>query len=359
MYEHMTFDYILDNLLSRVSDKVDKREGSIIYDALAPAAAELAQLYMELDININLSYADTADGEFLDRRVNEHGIYRSPATKAQRKGLFYGENGTFIDIPIGSRFSINDLTYTVLSKLTAGQYILEPDDSGVIGNQHFGTLLPIDYIEGLVSAELSDVLIPGEDEEDDESLRVRFLTEKREPPFGGNIADYKRKINNINGIGGVKVFPTWQGGGTVKCTIISSDFSKPSAELINDVQTIMDPEINKGQGLGMAPIGHTVTIAGVENKVVDVVTKITLSADYTIGQIEPQIIEILKEYFLSLRKSWANEDQLVVRIAQIDAKILTIPGIIDVENTQLNGVNSNVIIQSEEIPIMGQVLING
>ncbi|MFC6553853.1 hypothetical protein ACFQBN_44990 [Cohnella cellulosilytica] len=39
-------------------------EKGIIYDALAPAAAELAQLYIDLDINYNLSYADSAAGDF-------------------------------------------------------------------------------------------------------------------------------------------------------------------------------------------------------------------------------------------------------------------------------------------------------
>ncbi|MFC6545371.1 hypothetical protein [Cohnella cellulosilytica] len=64
MFEHMTYDFILQRMLDRVSDDLDKREGSIIYDALAPAAAELAQLYIDLDINYNLSYADSAAGDF-------------------------------------------------------------------------------------------------------------------------------------------------------------------------------------------------------------------------------------------------------------------------------------------------------
>ena len=39
----MTFDYIMNRMLESVRDTVDKREGSIIYDALAPAAAELVK----------------------------------------------------------------------------------------------------------------------------------------------------------------------------------------------------------------------------------------------------------------------------------------------------------------------------
>ncbi len=88
MYETNTFEYVLDRMLARVPSSLDKREGSIIYDALAPAAAELAQMYMELDVNLNLSFADTASGEFLERRAFDFGLYRRPAVPTQRRAVF-------------------------------------------------------------------------------------------------------------------------------------------------------------------------------------------------------------------------------------------------------------------------------
>ena len=44
--EYFNYDTILQRMLDNVSSKVDKREGSIIYDAIAPCAAELAQMYI-------------------------------------------------------------------------------------------------------------------------------------------------------------------------------------------------------------------------------------------------------------------------------------------------------------------------
>lgn len=41
MYEEVTYEEILERMLERVPDDMDKREGSLIYDALAPAAIEL------------------------------------------------------------------------------------------------------------------------------------------------------------------------------------------------------------------------------------------------------------------------------------------------------------------------------
>ena len=90
--EYYDFDNIMDRMLARVDDTLDKREGSMIYDALAPAAAELAQMYIVLKNNIDLVFADTAVGEYLDKLVEQLGVSRKQAAKAIRKGLFYNEN---------------------------------------------------------------------------------------------------------------------------------------------------------------------------------------------------------------------------------------------------------------------------
>lgn len=357
MYEDQTFDAIMARLLSRVPDDIDKREGSIIWNALAPAARELEALYIELDLNYDLSFADTATGEFLSRRTAEFGVNRRPATRARREGRFYDAQDNLMDVPIGSRFAIDNTNYTVISKISTGVFVLECEQPGAVGNLFFGTMLPIDYVEGLARAELGDVLVPGEDEEDDETLRRRYFQAVNEPPFGGNVADYKQKVGSIDGVGGVKVFPAWQGGGTAKCTIIASDFNSPSQLLIDEVQEIIDPLNNQGQGLGLAPIGHRVTIAGVQEVTVNVETTVTLSSGMTPGQVQGPIEGVISDYLLELRRSWADEEQLVVRIAQIEARILTVPGVIDVGGTTLNGTAANLVLGEEQIPQLGAVTI--
>lgn len=357
MYESQTYEAILQRMLDRVSDDIDKRPGSVIYDALAPAAVELAQMYVELDINQNLSYGDTATGEYLTRRCAEFGVHRQAATKAIRLGKFYAEGDMLMDIPIGSRFSIETVNYVALEKVDTGIYHLECETAGEIGNQYFGTLLPIEGIQGLVRGELTDVLVPGEDEETDDTLRQRYFEVVNRPAFGGNVADYKQKISAMDGVGAVKVFPVWQGGGTVKCSIIASDWSEPSQSLIDEVQETVDPS-GQGSGIGIAPIGHEVTIAGVQPVSFDVVTTVTLAEGVTTAQIQEPIEEAIEGYLLGLRKNWANEQQLVVRVALIEAAILGVSGVIDITGTTLNGSESNVILGQEEMPIMGTVVIN-
>ena len=38
MFEENDFDTLMERMLENVSDELDKREGSVIYDAIAPAA---------------------------------------------------------------------------------------------------------------------------------------------------------------------------------------------------------------------------------------------------------------------------------------------------------------------------------
>jgi uncharacterized phage protein gp47/JayE len=359
MYEHMTFDYILQRMLARVPDTIDKRQGSIIYDACAPAAAELAQMYIELDINYNLSFADTASGEYLARRAAEFGVNRNTATATVRKGLFYNASNALMDVPIGTRYAINDLSYIITERISTGTYRLTCESTGTIGNEQFGALLPIDYVANLARAELVEVLVPGEDEETDEALRQRLYATVNEPAFGGNIADYKNKINAIPGVGATKVYPAWNGGGTVKCTIIASDWSVPSPALINEVQTIMDPTVNSGEGIGVAPIGHVVTIAGVTSQTINIETTLTLASGVTPGQVQTEVEAAIESYLLDLRRDWVNQQLLIVRTAQIDARLLTVASVEDVTDTRINGVASNLTLAADQIPVRGVVVING
>lgn len=350
---------IMERMLERVPNDVDKREGSMIYDALAPIALELVQAYTDLHFQNELSYADTSSGEYLERRTAEYGVKRKPATAAKRKGLFYDATGKPFDVPLRSRFSTIDLHYVVIERLSVGVFVLECEGKGAKGNEYYGSLMPVDYVDGLARAELAEVIASGADAESDESLRRRFFEAVNEQPFGGNAADYKKKVTSLSGVGGVKIFPVWKGGGTVKCTIISSSFESPSAELVKDVQTIIDPEVNQGKGMGFAPIGHTVTIKGALSVSIHVSTTLTLEAGISVSQVKADVEKVIADYLRTLRMSWKEEDRTVVRVSQLEARILNVKGIADIADTKLNGKGANVELDTEELPVMGTVTLNG
>lgn len=351
MYEHMTYEVILQRMLNRVSNKLDKREASIIYDALAPSAAELQLMYIEFDVILNETFGDTASREYLIRRAKERGLTPKPSTYAILKGMFAPDT---LELAVGSRFSLNELNYSVKAKVSAGVYQLECETAGVVGNKYFGDLIPVDYIDGLESAQLTELLIPGEDEEDTEDFRARYFASFDTQAFGGNQVDYIEKTNKISGVGSTKITPVWNGGGTVKLTILNSNFDKASSTLIQKVQTEIDPT-QDGQGTGIAPIGHIVTVNTAEEVKVNVSSTVTYDTGYSFEALQSQIRQVISDYLLELRTDWANQNELIVRVSQVETRILGITGIIDVAGTTINDLASNLTLTKYQVPILGGV----
>ena len=337
-------------MLDRVPSNMDKREGAIIFDALAPAAVELQIMYIELDVILNETFGDTASREYLIRRAAERGIIPSPATYAILKGEFN------MNVPIGARFSGSDLNYIVIEQIADGEFQLRCETVGADGNRYFGDLIPIDFIQGLEFARLTELLIPGEDEEDTEHFRTRYFASFDAKAYGGNVDDYLMKTNSLPGVGSTKVTPVWNGGGTVKLTILNSEFNKASSALIESVQEAIDPTQDES-GIGIAPIGHVVTVVTVEEVEVNISTSIVFEEGYSFNGKKQEIIDVVEAYLLETRRTWAKYEYSIVRVAQIESNIMGIEGIIDITNTKINGSTSNLTLTTFQIPVLG-VIVN-
>mgnify|MGYP001114869070 CR=1 FL=1 len=376
--ENYTFSYLLNQALSKVPDTIDKREGSIIYDALAPACYELSEYYMNLRKILIDTFAETASEEYLDLRVAEQGIQRYQATYATKKGIFVNNLDLPALIPIGSRFStvsdeeavnyyVSEIYTDELGSPVAGAYKLVCEMIGTVGNNYVGDLIPITHINNLKTALMTDLIIPARDIETDEELRTRYFLAINEKPFGGNIAQYDQEIKTIEGVGEIQVYPVWDGGGTVKCSIIDAEYNAISSEFIDVIQNKVDPENVPGQGLGMAPIGHTVTITTPTEVDINISADITLLSGYELVQLQPEIEQVLYNYLLSLRKVWGignelNQYSLTVYLARITATILTVTGVANVTSTEINGVAEDLVLEQtaliQELPQLGTVILN-
>lgn len=352
MYEAMTYETVLKQMLERVPNTVDKREGSIIFDALAPAAAELAQMYTELDTVLNETFAEGASRQYLIKRAAERGLSPYKATAAIAKGVFN------VPVDIGSRFVIEKYHYRVVGVIsnTAHSYRMVCETEGEEPNYTLGTLIPVEYIKGLERAELTEILTPGEEEEPTEDFRKRYFDSFDNQAFGGNRADYKSKISAVQGVGGVKIYRAWKGGGTVKCVILNSAYEKPSDSLVGDIQTAIDPEINQGDGVGLAPIGHIVTITGVEETPVNIESKITYKSGWSFEDARPYIEEAVNQYLRELCRAWQDSETIIVRISQMESRLLELECIEDIADTLLNGKAENLIIETDSIPVRGEII---
>lgn len=375
-----TYEYILTEALSKVPDNVDKREGSIIRDALSPCCYEAAKHILYLADIIEQTYIETANGLWLDGRVIEGGITRDPATYAKKLGVFKTQLDEPCQISIGQSFStVGDtiLNYTAVQvyvnedgDVVPGSYVMQCNTVGSVGNSYIGRIVPNDYIEKLASAEITTLLYPGEEEESDDSLRERFLANLMKTAFGGNIAQYRQWAKEIPGIGGVQVYPVWAGGGTVKLSIIDTDYNSCSSEFCQTILEKFDPENSGGEtglGLGIAPIGHKVTVSTPLPRTINVSGKITLLPGYKLETLLPQIKLALEEYLLSLRQAWENSDDennysVIVYLGRINFAILNVKGVSSAYELQLNGTDTDIRLTEtsslQEIPVLGTVSLD-
>ena len=130
MYEDITYEKLLERMLGRVSDKLDKRPSALIYDTHSATAVELQNLYIELEYLIRNSYGDTAAREYLILLCKDRGIVPKPATHALLEGTF-----TPININVaGQRFNVGDINYVVTEQTGPGVYQVKCERAVSIGN---------------------------------------------------------------------------------------------------------------------------------------------------------------------------------------------------------------------------------
>lgn len=401
MFASETYEEILSRMLSVVKandGNLDTREGSVVWYGDAPAAIEFTNLYIALDTVLKETFGDTASREYLILRAKERNLTPYAATCAV---LELTTEPADLDIAIGTRFSIDALNYAITSKVSDGVYQITCETAGEAGNDYSALCIPIEYVKGLESCTVTALLIPGEDEEDTETFRQRWIDSFDIQAFGGNKRDYLDKVNSIQGVGGCKIYRAWNydlkpaalippdgtaewiaaltdapdavkswltlvytaaankqltTGGTVKVVFIDSTFAKPSDTLVELVQTTLDPEENAGEGLGTAPIGHVVKVEGVGAQDVNLTFTLTYKSGWAWDDVSTAATAAINTYLTGLAESWADSTgSLIVRISQIESALLDVSGIEDVADTTINGSASNLTLALDTIPVLGTI----
>lgn len=374
-----TREAIQKEMLDQVDPGMDTREGSMIQTAIGPVAWYLEGVYMILKQIQDNAYPATAVGDSLDKIVQTRGLTRKLATAAVRKGTFNSA------VPSGSEFkTINGAdsqVFVTREKLSESGmeyvYAMQCKNAGTSGNNYSGNLIPITPVEGLTSAVLGDIIIAGTEEETDEALRSRFYDTFDVAAFGGNISSYKNEILSIEGVGAVQVYPAWNGGGTVLCSILGDDLRPALPATVKKVQDLICPAEDGGSnpsadGYGIAPIGAAVTIT--------TGTALTLNITCDIDFVETmlngvetykdQIRQKIQEYLDTLCKAWGDPMKahkityaVTVYSSRIIYAILTIQDVVNVSNVKINGASGDLKLTEtaalQQVPVLGTVVING
>jgi len=335
MFESMTYEYILADMLGRVTSDVDKREGSVIYDALAPCAYQFAQTYFYLNNFIDLVSGDTAVGKYLDRVVADYGISRKAASYTVRQVETTGE------VAVGTRWGLEDTTYVITESVSTNVYKAKCEQLGTIGNRYSGALDNIDNVAE-VTASLTGIITSGTDEETDESLRERFYAQIQSPSTSGNADNYKMWVLEMPGVGDAKVFPLWNGPGTVKVLVVDSNMSI-DASLPGKVYSHIE---------SVRPIGASVTVSSPKSRTINIAANVILDGTKLMSDMQTAFNTSLTKYL----KDTVFETYSI-SYAKIGSILLSTEGVQDYDTLLVNSGTSNVTIGDEEMPITGTVTL--
>lgn len=371
--EAQNYDYWLNLMLDNVPDDLDKREGSIIYDAIAPAAMVSAQQSLSLANIIRETYIKTAQGEFLDYRAVEHGTSRYAATNTEVKARFNNDDGNPVNVEVGDRFASiaeSPIFYTVIKANDDGTAEMQAEEAGTSANSYLGQVLPVTPNDNLAWAEIIEITIPARDAENDEHLRARLLNSNSWVAYGGNVADYLDMTSKIHDVGATQVYPTWDGPGTVKLVILNNDLMPASSTLVKKVKEEIDPEESTTQGYGLAPIDHRVTVTAPETFKVDIAMNVTIVDSVNIDSIRVNIKDSLEEFFKSLRRDWSTVNptvgrgySLIVYRSKILSRVMMLEGVANATMPRLNGKDEDLQLvfnnTTSQLPVLGEVTVNG
>jgi len=386
-FSDRNYEALMTETLGLISDIYDKRDGSMIYNAVAALMFQLAMLYTgALPFITNETYIESASRDGLIRRAKDISMEPWAATKAIHYAVFSG-----VEVTKGTRFSCEDLNYVVIPWPDTGELIQEVDfeeevdgvikpvtrnaqlvqceTAGTISNNYTGTMVPIEYVEGLQKAELRHCLTPAEDEEDTEHFRARLIEARRSIAFGGNIADYRTKVLALEGVGQCKVKREWNGdlspsdllpssttltaartavsglsagtaktylttlldaaesgkltvGGAVRIVVAGVDAQHITIDeaLRAKLQKEIDPVDRAGEGYGIAPIGHVVSIVSATAKPITVALQLQFKNSN--HEVRAAVEEVIDKYFATLYDRWSSDDGLVIAPSILSARLL-------------------------------------
>jgi len=343
MYEDKTVDNIHENMLSNIDNSYEKSVGYPTYDFTRSFAIEENLLYKALNNAILKIYVSNLSENELTERVKEwRGIDRKLATYAKGVVTVKGTG----NIKIGDIFSTsNNIQFSatedvnVIDTADVNVIAVVAGDSGNVGANSI-VQMPV-TLQGIVSCNNSNSTYDGYNEESDDSLKKRFYESLQTPATSGNKYHYIMWAKEVTGVGDAKVFPLWNGNGTVKVTIVNSNKRAASTDLINAVKEHIEEN---------RPIGATVTVTSAIEKSIDITAKVILSNSYTLQQVQDTFNTTASKYlgdmaFISTYVSYAKIGDL----------LLNTPGILDYSNLVLNTGTTNVGLQDEEIPVAGNV----
>ncbi|MGE0333102.1 MAG: baseplate J/gp47 family protein [Ramlibacter sp.] len=291
-------------------------------------AAVAEQLYAHQAWVARQLFPDLADVDVMEKMANQRGITRKAAVASTGIVRFSGVAaaavplGTLVDCPATATVAGVSQQYATTAAAVIGgggtvdvaAAAVVPGEAGNLAAAVLGTM-PNPPLS-VASAEILS-MGTGVDAESDGSLLDRLLFDLRNPPAGGNAADYQRWAREVAGVTRAFVYPLRRGPGTVDVAPFPAT-GLPAGPLLAAVQAYIDSvrpvglEVNGFQAVAATAV------------VVPVTAIITLQGGYVLSAVTAAITTALQSYFSLLAPG-----ETVVR-TKVIALISDTPGVADV-----------------------------
>ncbi|MFJ7665321.1 baseplate J/gp47 family protein [Lysinibacillus sp. NPDC097162] len=350
-FTNETEEAILARMLTAMRDDVGKRQGDIAYDLSDPVAQELAQAYIALDQTLGYAFLnEDMPSDLLTLAASDFGVDRKPSVIAKGEVTLTGPQGqlvpksTQVRTDDGIYFqTINDVTLTSGTAKTSVEAVV----GGTDGNVDIGEInTVVGDLAGVLTVTNELAYDTGVDEESDESLLQRVYDKVRKPATSGNVYHYEQWAREVSGVGAARVYPIWNGPGTVKVVLLGDDKRAPSQPVIDAAYAHINAERPVGPGDGL-------TVNGATEVPININASLTLASGAIIDEVKADIEKGVHAYLDSL----AFKDNLI-RYTRIAAVLLDIPRVIDYANLTVNGGTSNIEITDEQVAVLGTVSVN-
>nr|DAH27216.1 MAG TPA: Baseplate J like protein [Caudoviricetes sp.] len=353
--DDITEEFLLDECIDMGDElEVDTRQGSIYRDAAAGHIIRAAKFFSDLRQVADIISLQTCTGDVLDEKLMERGLQRNPAEATPAKYIveFIGE------VPdIGAVMECDGYLFTL--DVLEGKYVIVSEELGTELNNLVPGIPVIPEVDviGLISAKLGELAMPAVDVEDDDSARERLINRISGPDENGNKSQVKTWCESVEGVGCARVIPLWDGPYTVQAVIVDSNGNVPTKMIVEAVQAYVDPGAD-GMGEGVANIGQIFTAVAAVAVKINIDVSVLKKAEATYSGIADTFKELVQEYISKLALEDYSEG-MSVRLAHVGALLDGMEDVIDYDNLRLNGNAANIPFSIYQIPILGEVNVNG
>ncbi|HGM1373212.1 TPA: baseplate J/gp47 family protein [Clostridioides difficile] len=338
MYSNQTYETIKNRTLKNINLDVYKGEGSFLNDMVSGNTFELSKMYVELSNIYKMAFIEDTYNQLLDKRVNEFGVYRKLGTEATGEVEFIGENG--VEISNGTIISYKDLSFVVIKDIVIGgeEGNISPVEALEIGTRYN---LPSDCefkvndnIFGIEKITNINKFSGGTEIETDEELRERFFRVQKNQATSGNKAHYEEWALEVDGVYNAKVYPRWNGAGTVKVLLFGQNNQAVEEEIITKCREHIEEEM---------PIGATLTVTTPIPLNITISASMELESGYTLDMVKNSFIENINQYFRSITGE--------IVYTKIMGILISTSGVHDLSNLLVNNSTDNIItIEDDKIP---------